>query len=59
MMIVFTKSAVFNGKKRFIGSKTRVTEEKGRELIENNVASIYTGEWPPKNKTRTNFFKPK
>lgn len=59
MMIEFTKAVLFNGKKRFIGSKTRVTETKGRELIENKVAAIYTGEWPPKNKTKTNFFKPK
>lgn len=59
MMIVFKKAAVLNGKKRFVGSKTRVTEQKGRELIEMNVADIYLGEWPPKNKTKTNFFKPK
>lgn len=59
MMIVFTKGHTLNGKRRFIGSKTRVTEEKGRELIEQNIAEIYTGEWPPKTKTKTNFFKPK
>jgi hypothetical protein len=59
MMIVFKKSHVFNGKKRFVGSKTRVTEKKGRELIEQNIAEIYLGEWPPKTKTKTNFFKPK
>ena len=59
MMIVFKKSTVFNGKKRFLGSKTRVTEKKARELIEQNVAEVYTGEWPPVHKTKTNFFKPK
>lgn len=59
MMIVFKKSFLLNKKKRFIGSKTRVTEDKGRELIENNIADVYTGEWPPKHKTKTNFFKPK
>lgn len=59
MMIVFKKAHVFNGRKRFIGSKTRVTEDKGRELIEQNIAEIYSGEWPPKSKTKTNFFKPK
>ena len=59
MKIVFTRSHVMNGKKRFMGSKTRVTEEKGKELINKKVAQIYSGEWPPKNKTKTNFFKPK
>jgi hypothetical protein len=59
MMIVFKKSHVLNGKKRFVGSKTRVTERKGIELIGLDVAEIYSGEWPPKNKTKTNFFKPK
>lgn len=59
MMVVFKKSHVFNGRRRFIGSKTRVTEDKGRELIEKNIAEIYLGEWPPKSKTKTNFFKPK
>jgi hypothetical protein len=59
MMIVFKRSHIFNGKKRVIGAKTRVTEDKGKELIEQNIADIYTGDWPPKTKTKTNFFKPK
>lgn len=59
MKIVFVRRTIFNGKKRVIGNKTRVTEEKGRELIEQKVAEVYEGEWPPKHKTRTNFFKPK
>lgn len=59
MMIVFKRAHVFNRKKRVIGAKTRVTEKKGIELIEKNIAEVYTGEWPPRKKTKTNFFKPK
>lgn len=58
-MIIFIKSHLFNGKKRVIGNKTRVTEKKGLELIGLKVAEVYEGEWPPKHKTKTNFFKPK
>lgn len=59
MTIVFKKSCVFNGSKRYVGNVTRVTDSKGLELIEKKIADRYTGVFPPVDKIKTNFFKPK
>lgn len=59
MKIVFVKSINFNGSKRFVGMVTRVTDGKGRDLIEKGIAEEYSGEYPPKSKVKTNLFKPK
>lgn len=59
MTIVFKKAYVLNGSKRHIGNVTRVTDRKGAELIDKNIAERYTGVFPPVDKIKTNFFKPK
>lgn len=59
MRIIFTKSCVFNRKYRAVGSITTVTQDIGAKLMVDGVAKIYTGEYPPKGKTHTDFFKPK
>lgn len=47
-----------NGKKLPIGKVTRRRRQEAKILIENNIAELYTGPFPPK-KMRTNFFKSK
>jgi hypothetical protein len=47
------------GKKIPVGHKVNVSRAKYKELIENKSAEDYSGNLPPKKKTKTNFFKPK
>lgn len=35
-----------------------VADPKAKELIRDNIAEKYTGEYPPKEKMKTDFFKP-
>jgi hypothetical protein len=45
------------GRKYGIGWVISTTE--GKKMIEKGIAEEYNGEYPPKRKMRTNFFKPK
>lgn len=42
-----------------VGTILQVDNELGSELIENEIAEKYNGEYPPKEKQKTEFFKPK
>jgi len=42
-----------------IGSVIEVWEPKANKLIREKSAERYTGEYPPRTKMKTNFFKPK
>jgi hypothetical protein len=41
------------------GQVLEVSHNKANELIRDNIAHEYTGEYPPKGKVKTDFFKPK
>ena len=41
------------------GQVLEVAEGKANELVRDNIAERYTGEYPPKDKVKTDFFKPK
>jgi len=47
------------GKTYPIGQVLGVTNELGSELIKSKTAEEYKGEYPPKQKVKTEFFKPK
>lgn len=47
------------GKVYPMGTVLQVDNELGSELIENKVGEKYNGEYPPKEKQKTEFFKPK
>lgn len=47
-----------NGKKLFVGQVCRRSRREAKKLIENKIAEVYNGPFPPK-KMKTNFFKPK
>lgn len=47
-----------NGKKFFMGQVCRRSRNEAKQLIENKIAEVYNGPFPPK-KMKTNFFKPK
>lgn len=59
MRIVFIKSCVFNRAYRPIGSITTVTPEVANTLITEGKAQEYGGKYPPTEKIKTDFFKPK
>jgi hypothetical protein len=42
-----------------IGTVLEVFDSKAKELICEGAAERYTGEYPPKKKMKTDFFKPK
>lgn len=42
-----------------IGTVIQVSPQLANDLLADKVAEIYTGEYPPKNKLKTDFFKPK
>lgn len=42
-----------------IGTTLEVADPKAKELIQSGIAERYTGEYPPKQKVKTEFFKPK
>lgn len=42
-----------------VGTTLEVADPKAKELIRDNIAETYSGEYPPKNKMKTDFFKPK
>jgi hypothetical protein len=41
-----------------IGQILEVAPGLGAKLIESKTAELYTGQYPPKKKTKTNFFNP-
>jgi hypothetical protein len=41
------------------GTTLEVADPKAKELIRDNIAEKYSGEYPPKKKMKTDFFKPK
>lgn len=47
-----------NGKKLFMGQVCRRSRKEAKQLIENKIAEVYNGPFPPK-KMKTNFFKSK
>lgn len=42
-----------------MGTILDVADPKAKELIYEETAEKYTGEYPPKTKMKTDFFKPK
>lgn len=42
-----------------IGRVIEVFDTKAKEMIRDNIAESYNGEYPPKEKMKTEFFKPK
>lgn len=42
-----------------IGRVIEVFDTKAKEMIRDNIAEKYDGEYPPKQKMKTDFFKPK
>ncbi len=42
-----------------IGQVIQVDNILAHELLSDKIAELYTGEYPPKDKTKTNFFTPK
>jgi hypothetical protein len=51
--VEFIKSHLLNGVKCIVGSKATMRVEKASELIRLKIVREYTGEWPPKEKTKT------
>lgn len=47
------------GKSFAMATVLEVADPRAKELIRDNIAERYTGEYPPKEKLRTEFFKPK
>lgn len=50
--IIFTKACVFNRHKRFVGNITTVEDKIAEDLIQQKLAKEYTGQYPPKAKTK-------
>lgn len=42
-----------------IGTVLEIFDSTAKEMIMNKTAEAYTGEYPPKSKMKTEFFKPK
>lgn len=36
-----------------------VDDQKAKEMIRDNIAEKYNGQYPPRSKMKTDFFKPK
>jgi len=53
--IIFIKACEFNKRKRVVGNITTVIESKAEELFSKQLAREYTGEYPPKRKTKINL----
>lgn len=47
------------GKCYAIGTTLEVADPKAKELINDRIAESYNGPYPPKEKMKTEFFKPK
>lgn len=50
---------VLNDKKYPIARCLKVTSDKAKGMVSEGAAEIYSGPIPPKEKVRTEFFKPK
>ena len=59
MRIRLLKSLVTQHKKYVVGNVINYSNGMARRLIEQGGAEKYDGEYPPKKKMKTNFFKPK
>lgn len=46
------------GTKYPVGRILHVTNRLANELLRDNIGIEYTGQYPPKKKTKINFFKP-
>jgi hypothetical protein len=53
--IIFTRAYMFNRHQRYVGNITTVEDRIAEYLIEKGVAKQYTGDYPPKNKTKINL----
>jgi hypothetical protein len=53
--IEFIKEYLMNGVRYKPGNKARMRIEKAQELIKKKIIKEYTGEWPPKTKTKINL----
>lgn len=42
-----------------IGRVIEIFDTKAKQMIRDNIAESYNGEYPPQKKMRTDFFKPK
>lgn len=49
----------FKKKSLPIGKIVSCSPQLAQSLIGEGIAELYTGEYPPKEKTKTDFFKPK
>jgi hypothetical protein len=55
IMVEFVKAYLMNGVRCKPGNKARMRTEKAQELIKKKIVKEYTGEWPPKTKTKINL----
>lgn len=59
-LVILKRSWTNRFKKTYpMGRILSVDNTLGSELIKEGVAEKYKGEYPPKSKTKTEFFKPK
>lgn len=42
-----------------IGRVIEIFDIKAKQMIRDNIAESYNGEYPPRDKMKTDFFKPK
>jgi len=59
MRIRLLKGWEHMGKRLPIGKLITAAGSLGKKLIAQKIAEEYTGEYPPKKKMKTDFFKPK
>lgn len=50
--VVFIKAHKLNGLQWYVGNKTNMRMELATELKEKKIIQEYSGEWPPKKKTK-------
>ena len=60
MRLILLKSWLTKRGKRYaVGSIVQVTDSLGDGMVKTKQAKEYEGEYPPKKKVKTDFFKPK
>jgi hypothetical protein len=57
MRVQLIKGWIWNGIKLPIGKIIPASNSLGADLIKKKIAKEYNGEYPPKSKMKTNFFK--
>lgn len=55
MIVIFTKACVYNRYKRKVGNITTLLEKDAAKAIKDGIVKPYTGDYPPKKKTKINL----